>query len=69
MNDLFLRMFVLRHFAAGLQLGEHLIHRLAVGHRATPNPRTDIDPRIFFGGFSHKLVLTRALDSFNRGLW
>jgi len=53
MDDLFLRMFVLRHFAAGLQLGEHLIHRLAVGHRATPNSRADVDPRIFFGRFAH----------------
>src|SRR5688572_11581739 len=46
-NDLLLWMLVLRHLAAGFQLGQHLIHRFAMRDGAPPNPRTDLNPRIF----------------------
>src|SRR5205807_4029205 len=60
MDDLFLRMFVLRHFAAGLQLGDHLIHGRAMRDGATPDTRREFDPRFLRCGFAHTALSNLA---------
>jgi hypothetical protein len=47
MYDLFLRMLVRWHFAAGVEAGEHLIHRLAACNGLAFDPRANLNPRIF----------------------
>jgi len=49
-----LGMSMLRHFAAGLEAREHLIHRLSTRHGPAFDSRANVDPRIFV---SHKLSL------------
>jgi hypothetical protein len=47
MNDLLLRMLVLRHATAVRQCGDHLIHRFAIRDRPPRDARTDLNGRIF----------------------
>src|SRR3954447_6032001 len=60
-DDLFLRMLMWRHDAAGFQFRDHLIHRFAVRYRAPLNSRCELDPWIFV----HDVFLNWTFDSFN----
>ena len=51
-NDLFLRVSVLRHATPGRQRGDHLLHRLAVRERTACDAGTDFNWRIFSFHFS-----------------
>ena len=43
-SDLFLRVVVFRQATAGLQLGDHLIHRFAGDEGLAANAGHDVDP-------------------------
>ncbi len=46
-HDLLLRMSMFRHFAAGFQSRDHLIHRFSAGQRLSFNAGANLDPGIF----------------------
>jgi hypothetical protein len=57
-NDLFLRMLMLRHFAAGGEFRAHLIHCFATGQRPMFNYGANFNPRVLF--LAHKIEIFRS---------
>ena len=48
MDDLFLRVSMFRHFAAGIELSDHLIHRFPACHCLAFDAGANLDPGVFF---------------------
>src|SRR5712692_3455164 len=59
-HDLLVRMSMLRHFTAGFETRDHLVHGLTTRNGLAFNAGTNFDPGILFSLFCHGSTMNRS---------
>src|SRR6266705_6971504 len=59
-HDLLVRMSMLRHFTAGFETRDHLVHRLTTRNGLASNAGANFDPGILFSLFCHGSTMNRS---------